>query len=62
MNRIIRRINTKKLKRIAKLSSISAAIILLIILLLPYTFTSKVFYAYMCLILLVRLWTEGLRD
>lgn len=63
MNRIIRRINTRKLKRIAKLSATSLAIILLIILLEPvYTFTAKVVYAYLCLHVLARVWSEGLRD
>ena len=61
--RIIRRINTRKLKRIAKLSSISVAIILALILLEPvYTFTSKIVYGYMAFIVLLKLWNEGLRD
>jgi len=63
MNRIIRRINTRTLKRIAKLTSISVALILFIILLEPvYTFLAKVTYLYLGLALLVRLWAEGLRD
>ena len=63
MKRFIRRINTRKLKRITKLSATSLAIILFIILLEPmYTFAAKVFYAYMCLHVLVRVWNEGLRD
>ena len=63
MNRIIRRINTRRLKRIAKLTSISVALILLVILLEPvYTFTAKVVYAYMLLHVLVRVWSEGFRD
>jgi len=63
MNRIIRRINTRTLKRIAKLTSISVALILFIILLEPvYTFLAKVTYVYLGLALLVRLWAEGLRD
>lgn len=63
MNRIIRTINTRKLKRIAKLSAISVALILFIILLEPmYTFIAKVVYVYMGFILLTRLWAEGLRD
>ena len=63
MNRIIRRINKRKIKRIAKLSSISVAIILALILLEPvYTFTSKIVYGYMAFIVLLKLWNEGLRD
>jgi len=63
MNRIIRRINTRTLKRVAKLTSISVALILFIILLEPvYTFLAKVTYVYLGLALLVRLWAEGLRD
>ena len=59
----IRRINTRTLKRIAKLTSISVALILFIILLEPvYTFLAKVTYVYLGLALLVRLWAEGLRD
>lgn len=58
--KIIRR---RKLKRIAKLSSISVALILFLILLEPlFAFASKIFYAYMCLHVLVRVWNEGLRD
>ena len=63
MNRLIRRINTRTLKRVAKLTSISVALILFIILLEPvYTFLAKVTYVYLGLALLVRLWAEGLRD
>jgi hypothetical protein len=63
MNRFIRRMNTRKIKKIAKLSGISAAIILLFILLLPlFTFTSQVFYGLIILVVLGRLWIEGLRD
>jgi hypothetical protein len=62
MNRI-RRINTRRLKRIASLTATSVAIILFIILLEPvYTFTAKVVYAYMCLHVIVRVWSQGLRD
>ena len=61
--RIIRRINTRKLKRIAKLSATSAAIILLGILLHPvFTFLAKIVFAYICLHVLLRLWNVGLRD
>lgn len=60
--RIIRRI-TRRIKRIAKLSGISAAIILLVILLHPFfTFIGKIVFAYICLHVLLRLWSEGLRD
>jgi hypothetical protein len=63
MNRIIRKINKRKIKKITKLSVISAAIILLGILLHPlFTFTSQVFYGLIILLLLLRLWSEGLRD
>jgi hypothetical protein len=63
MNRIIRRINTRRLKRIAKLSATSVALVLLIILLEPmYSFLTKVTYVYLGFVLLVRLWAEGLRD
>ena len=63
MNRIIRRINTRKLKRIAKLLAISAATILVGILLQPFfTFTFKIVYVYMLLHVLVRLWNDVLRD
>ena len=56
-------IRRMKLKRIAKLSATSLAIILFIILLEPlYTFTAKVVYAYIGLHVLVRVWSEGLRD
>ena len=62
MNRI-RRINTRKLKRIAKLLAISAATILVGILLQPFfTFTFKIVYVYMLLHVLVRLWHDVLRD
>jgi hypothetical protein len=57
------KINTRKLKRIAKLSSISVALILLVILLEPvYTFLAKVTYVYLGFVLLIRVWSEGLRD
>ena len=63
MNRIIRRINTRKLKRISKLLAISAATILVGILLQPFfTFTFKIVYVYMLLHVLVRLWNDVLRD
>ena len=63
MNRIIRRINTRKLKRIAKLLVISAAIILIGILLQPlFSFTFRIVYVYMLLHVLVRLWNDQLRD
>jgi hypothetical protein len=63
MNRILRRINKRKIKKIAKLSSISAAIILIGILLHPlFTFTSQVFYGLIILLVLGRLWIDGLRD
>lgn len=62
MNKI-RRINTRKLKRIAKLLAISAATILVGILLQPFfTFTFKIVYVYMLLHVLVRLWNDVLRD
>ena len=63
MNRIIRRINTRKLKRIAKLLAISAATILVGILLQPlFTFTFKIVYVYIILHVLVRVWSDVLRD
>jgi hypothetical protein len=63
MNRFIRRMNTRKLKKIAKLSGISAVIILFGILLCPLlTFIAKIVFAYMCLHVLLRLWIEGLGD
>jgi hypothetical protein len=59
----IRRINTRKLKRIAKLLVISAAIILIGILLQPlFSFTFRIVYVYMLLHVLVRLWNDQLRD
>jgi hypothetical protein len=62
MNRI-RRINTRRLKKIASLTATSLAIILLIILLEPvYTFIAKVVYAFICLHVIVRVWSQGLRD
>jgi hypothetical protein len=63
MNRIGRRINTRRLKRIAKLSATSVALVLLIILLEPmYSFLTKVTYVYLGFVLLARLWAEGFRD
>ena len=63
MNRIIRRINTRKLKRIAKLLAISAATILIGIVLQPFfTFTFKIVYVYILFVLLLRLWNDVLRD
>lgn len=63
MNRLIRRMNTRKAKRIAELSGISATIILLFILLAPlYSFMTKVVYAYMCLVALLKLWNVGTQD
>jgi hypothetical protein len=57
------KINTRKLKRIAKLSAISAATILIGILLQPFfTFTFKIVYAYILLHVLVRVWNDQLRD
>jgi hypothetical protein len=62
MNRI-RRINTRKLKKIAKLLAISAAAILIGILLQPlFTFTFKIVYVYIILHVLVRVWSDVLRD
>ena len=59
----IRRINTRKLKRIAKLLVVSAAIILIGILLQPlFSFTFRIVYVYMLLHVLVRLWSDQLRD
>ena len=63
MNRIIRRMNKRKIKRITKLLAISAATILVGILLQPFfTFTFKIVYVYMLLHVLVRLWNDVLRD
>ena len=63
MKRLIRKINGRKAKRIAKLSGITAAIIMLFILLEPlYSFGAKVFYAYICFVALLRIWSEGTRD
>ena len=59
----IRRIHTRQLKRIAKLLVISAAIILIGILLQPlFSFTFRIVYVYMLLHVLVRLWNDQLRD
>ncbi len=61
--KIIRRINTMKLKRIATLSGISALIILAVILLEPaYSFLAKATYFYLAFKVLLKLWQEGMRD
>ena len=57
------RINTRKLKRIAKLLAISAATILIGILLQPlFTFTFKIVYAYIIFVLIIRLCNDVFRD
>lgn len=63
MNSNNRKRNNKKARRVALLSAISVAYILLIILIVPaYSIVMKLFYAYFAVIGLVKIWSKGMRD
>ena len=61
--RLIRKITIKKVKQILELTGISIFMIVLVVLLEPfYTFLAKLFYAYVCFFLLLRVWIAGMND